>query len=97
MRRRANTQANAAKSNVSSPTISTEAVFLFLTIAAKENQDLIRLDFPGAFLQTPLKDERVHICFVGRMAELLVMVYPKLYCPHIAVEIGRLVLYVEHK
>ena len=90
-------RANAIKGEASSPTISTEAVFLVLTIAAKEVRDVMVMDIPGAFLQTELKDECVHVRFTGRMAELLVMIDPKLYRPHIITEKSKPVLYAELK
>lgn len=90
-------RANAVKGEASSPTISTEAVFLILTIAAKEGRDVMVMDIPGAFLQTELKDECVHVRFVGRMAELLVLIDPKLYRPHVIMEKGKPVLYAELK
>lgn len=90
-------RADAVKGEASSPTISTEAVFLILTIAAKEGRNVMVMDIPGAFLQTELKGEEVHVRFVGRMAELLVMIDPKLYRPNIIVENGKPVLYAQLK
>lgn len=52
---------SAMKGEASSPTISTEAVFLLLTIAAKEGRDVMTIDIPVSFLQTELKGERVHV------------------------------------
>lgn len=91
-------RADAVKGEASSPTISTEAVFLLLTIAAKEGRDVMTMDIPGAFLQTDLDEgERIHVRFEGRMAELLTMINPKLYKPNIVVERGKPVLYAELK
>lgn len=90
-------RANAVKGEASSPTISIEAVFLILTIAAKEGRDVIVMEISGAFLQTELKDERIHVRFTGRMAELLVMIDPKLYRPHVIMENNKPVLYAELK
>lgn len=89
---------HAAKHEVSSPTISTEAVFIIVSIAAKERRDVATVDIPGAFLQTDLdEDEKILIRFEGRMAELLAMIDPKLYRQHIAIERGKSVLYAELK
>ena len=38
------------KSETSSPTISTEAVFIIISIAAKEGRDVASVDIPGAFM-----------------------------------------------
>lgn len=79
----------------SSPTIAIEAVFLIICIAAKEERDVASVDMPGAFMQTSLKGEKIHIKFEGRMAELLSMIDPKLYRKHIIIEKGKPVLYAE--
>lgn len=83
------------KSESSSPTITTEAVFIITTIAAKEGRDVASVDIPGAFMQTDLDGEIIHIKFEGRMAELLAMIDPKLYRQHIIIEKGKPVLYAE--
>lgn len=67
------------KNDASSPTISTEAVFFIIIISAKEERDVASVDIPGAFLQTELNDNKVHIRIEGRVAELLAMIGPKLY------------------
>lgn len=53
------------------------------------------MDVPGAFLQTDLEGEKMHIKLEGRMAELLAIIDPKLYRQHIIMENGRPVLYAE--
>lgn len=69
-------QQNAIKGEASSPTVSTEAVFLLLTIASREGRDVMTMDIPGTFLQIDRKGERVHGRLEGRMAELLAMIKP---------------------
>lgn len=86
-----------SKADISSPTISTEGLFLIVTIAAKEKRDVAIIDIPGAFLQTDLDEACVHIKLQGRMAELLAMIDPVLYRRHIIIERGRPVLYAELK
>lgn len=83
------------KEEASSPTISIEAVFIILTIAAEEGRDVATVDIPGAFMQTELSGEKVIIKFEGRMAEMLAMIDPKLYRPHVMLEKGKPVLYAE--
>lgn len=86
------------KIEASSPTISTEAVFLIACVAAKEKRDVASIDVPGAFLHVELRNgERVHVKFEGRMAEMLAMINPKLYRRHIMIEHGKPVLYAELK
>ena len=71
-------RANTTREEVSSPAIPTESVFFILVIAAKEERDVITMDVPGAFLQTPLNGECVHIRLEGRMTELLAHIDPKM-------------------
>lgn len=86
---------NFDKDSTSSPTISTEALFLVETVAAKESRRVTLVDVPGAYLQTELEDEKVIVKFEGRMAELLEMIDPKMYQKYITIEGGRQVLYAE--
>lgn len=46
-------------------------------------------------MQTELDGEKVTIKFEGRMVELLAMIDPKLYRPHVIIERGKPVLYAE--
>lgn len=68
-----------------------------MAISAKEKRDVATMDIPGTFLQANLGDERVHIKFEGRMAELLAMIEPQLYRQYVVVEKGKPVLYAELK
>lgn len=83
------------KEEASSPTICTEAVFIIIVIAAKEERDVATMDIPGAFLQTDLDGETIIVKFEGRMAEVLAMIDPSLYRQHVMVEKGKPVLYAE--
>lgn len=83
------------KDSASSPTISTEALFLIVTIAAKENRNVATVDVPGAYLHTDLKDEEVVVKFEGKMAELLGLIDPKMYRKYLVDENGKKVLYAE--
>lgn len=54
--------------------------------------------YSGGFLQVELGDgEHILIRFEGRMAELLALIDPNLYRPHVKVENGCAVLYAERK
>eukprot|EP00978_Attheya_sp_CCMP212_P040803 scaffold226459_cov23-Attheya_sp.AAC.2 len=89
-------RATTTKEEASSPTVAIESVMLTSVIDAKENRDVAIVDIPGAFMQADM-DELVHMKLEGKMAELLVMLDPKLYRKYIQVEKGRNVLYVELK
>jgi hypothetical protein len=52
------------------------------------------VDIPGAFMHADM-DETVHIKLVGKMAELLVLVDPKLYRKYVKIENGKPVLYAK--
>lgn len=83
------------KCDASSPTIATESVFLIVVIAAKEGRVVTSVDLPAAFMHTDMDGDKVLVRIEGRMAELLAMIDPKLYRPHIIVEKGKPFLYGE--
>jgi hypothetical protein len=83
-----------AKEEATSPTISTEAVFLTAVVDALENRDVAIVDVPGAFMQADM-DELVHVRFTGTMVEQLLMIDPEMYEPYIVYEGKQKVLYVE--
>ena len=58
------------KEESTSPTISTEAMFLTALINAWENHKVAVLDVPGAFMQVNM-DELVHVRFQGEMVDKL--------------------------
>jgi len=66
------------KEEVSSPTISLEAMMLSCTIDAKEGRYVIVMDIPGAFLHADM-DGEVHMVLEGTIAELIVKLDPSLY------------------
>ena len=61
-----------SKDQTSSPTISNEALFLTITIEAKEGRDVATCDILRAFLQTDMPEgaDKVHIKLDGAMVEL---------------------------
>jgi hypothetical protein len=82
------------KEDASSPTISTEAVFLTSIIDALENRDVAIVDVPGAFMQADM-DELVHVRFTGTMVDLLLEIDPEMYGPYVTYEGKEKVMYVE--
>ena len=56
--------------DVTSPTVSTDAIMLTATIDALEVQDMAVLDKPGAYLSADMDDE-VHVVFRGTLAEMM--------------------------
>ena len=53
--------------DVTSPTISTEAVMLTATIDTLEGRDLAVVDIPGAYLSADM-DNEVHVVSIGTLA-----------------------------
>ena len=83
------------KEETSSPTISTEALFLTCIIDAMEGRDVATLDIPGAFMQADM-DELVHLRIEGEIARLLIRVDEK-YKSMVTYENGKPVIYAELK
>ena len=84
------------KEETSSPTISTEALFLTAAIDAKEKRHVITVDIPGAFMHATM-DEVVHMKLEGTMAELLCRVDPNKYTQYRTTERGKATIYVRLK
>ena len=53
------TQEWLTKEDTTSPTASTEGVFITLVIDAKERRDVMCLDVPNAFIQVEIRKEKV--------------------------------------
>ena len=81
------------KEETSSPTISTEALFLMCLMIAQERRCVVTCDVPGAFMQADI-DEQVHIKLEGEIAELLIRRDPS-YKKFVTHERGKTVIYTE--
>ena len=87
-------RAYITKEQSTSPTISTEAVFLTAVVDAWENRKVAVLDVPGAFMQVDM-DELVHVRFRGEMVDKLLEIDYDLYSSYVSEEKGEKVMYVE--
>ena len=87
-------RAYITKEESTSPTISTEVVFLTAVVDAWESQKVVVLDVPGAFMQVDL-DKLVHVQFEGEMVDKLLEIDQDLYGSYITEEKGTKVMYVE--
>ena len=67
-----------SKESAALPTAATESVMITAAIEAYELRRVIMLDIPGAFLHAEL-DEDVVMLLKGELAEMMVLVDPKLY------------------
>ncbi len=63
------------------------------TIDAKEKQEVVTIDIPGAFLHADNKDY-VIMKMNGLLAELMVKTDPKMYRKYVTIKKGRQVLYL---
>ena len=82
------------KDETSSPTVSTEALFLSCVIDAQEGRQVATVDIPGAFMHSEM-DEVLHLRLDGPMAELLCKVDETKYRPYMCYEKKKPVLYVQ--
>ena len=87
-------RAYITKEESTSPTISTEAVFLTAVVDAWEHRKVAVLDVPGAFMQVDI-DELVHVRFSGEMVDKLLEIDHELYSGYVTIERSEKVMYVE--
>jgi hypothetical protein len=81
------------KEDSTSPTACTESVLTTCAIDAKEDRDVATVDIPGAFMQTDMDDEIVHIRLTGEMVETLLEIDHETYAPYVVIERGTQVIY----
>ena len=82
------------KSESTSPTITTNAVFLTAVIDALEGRDVAIFDVAGAFMQADM-DEVVHVRFTGTMVDKLLEIDEEMYGPYVVYEGKEKVMFVE--
>jgi len=88
------------KEDVSSLTVTAEAVMLTCVIDAQEDRDIAVVDIPNAFVQTIVDEEdaehRVIVHIRGPLVDILVSIVPDLYGPYVTMnKSGQKVLIVE--
>jgi hypothetical protein len=84
-----------AKDEATSPTVTTDAIFIQSTIFAHEHRDVATCDIPGAFLHADNPDY-VLMRLDGILAELMVKVAPTIYRKFVTQNSkGKPVLYVQ--
>jgi hypothetical protein len=83
------------KQDTTSPTVSTEVVFITAVIEAHKGRYVACFDIPGAFLCADFNED-ITMILKGRLAELMVQVAPNLYRKYILVDRkGTAVLYIK--
>jgi hypothetical protein len=88
------------KEDVSSPTVSAEAVMFTCDIDAVEDRDIAVVDIPNAFAQTVVSEEDAehHVidCIRGPLVDILVLIAPGVYGPYVSTnKSGQKVLIME--
>jgi len=70
------------KSDGSSPTVTTDSIFLTGVIDAREGRDVACMDIGSAYL-TAKNPDRINMVLRGKLAELMCRVNPELYRPYV--------------
>jgi hypothetical protein len=88
------------KEDVSSPTVTAEAVMLTCVIDAQEDRDVAVIDILNAFVQTVMSKEdaehHVTVHIRGPLVDVLVVIAPDVYGPYVSTtKTGQKVLIVE--
>ena len=79
--------------DITSPTVSTEAVMHTAKIDALEVRDVAVVDIPGAYLSADVNNQ-VQVVFKRTLAEMMVAANPALNRTFVSYETGKAVLYV---
>ena len=88
------------KNETRSPTVSLEGLMVSVCVDASQDRDVISLDVPNAFVQTPMPktkpgEDRTLMRLEGELVDELLKIDPERYGPYVVYEKGRPVLYVE--
>jgi hypothetical protein len=85
-----------AREDVSSPTATTEAIITTGVIDAKQRRDVMTLDIPNAFVQTPipLNGDKIIMKIRGQLVDMLLELCPGVYEDYVRDEGRHKVLYV---
>ena len=86
-----------AKEETTAPTVTLGGLIITCTIDAFEQQDVVTLDIPRAFLQTKMSEDEevVHVVLEGWMAELITKRDPPTYQEYVHKRHGQACIYVK--
>ena len=84
-----------SKDQITSPTVSTDALLMTLTVDAMEEQEVGTADVPGAYLQADM-DDHVILKMTGRSVDALCQTN-KSYKEFVRTERGKKVIYLRLK
>ena len=85
------------REEATSPTAATEAILITGVLDAKQGRDVMTLDIPNAFVQTPIPErgEKIIMKIRGRLVDILIEICPGVYEDYIVYEGKNKVLYVK--
>eukprot|EP00957_Ditylum_brightwellii_P059845 4543513-Ditylum_brightwellii.AAC.1 len=85
-----------ARDEAASPTAATEAILITGVIEAKQNRNIMTLDIPNAFVQTPVpeKGEKIIMKIRGLLVDILLKLCPRVYNKYVVHKGKSKVLYV---
>jgi hypothetical protein len=85
-----------AREEATSPTAATDAILITGVIKVKQGRDVMTLDVPNAFVQTPIPQtgEKIIMKIRGSLIDILTEICPGIYDKYITKEGKRDVLYV---
>ena len=86
-----------SKEKAPSPMVSTESILITSVIDTKQKRDVVTLDIPNAFVQTPLPEqkEKVNMRIMGQSTDLVLESLSEKYNKYINIGNGVKVIYVE--
>jgi hypothetical protein len=84
------------REEATSPTASTESILMTAVIDAKQERDVMTLDVPNAFVQTPIPQsgDKIIMKIRGRLVDILLEISPGVYDEHVTKEGKQKVLHV---
>ena len=87
------------KEYAASPTVTTEALLTTAVIDAKQNRNVITLDIPNAFVQTPLPqgEHKVIMRINGLLVDYIDELFPGEYTKYTTHQNNSKILYVQMK
>ena len=85
------------REDAASPTASTDSILITGVIEAKQQHDIMTLDIPNAFVQTPISqgDEKVIMKIRGVLVDILCDLAPDVYNDYVVRERNNQLIYVE--
>jgi hypothetical protein len=90
-------RAYIAREEATSPTAATDAILITGVIDAKQKRDVMTLDVPNAFVQTPIpkSGDKIIMKIRGSLVDILLEICPGVYDEYVIYEGKQKILYVQ--